>query len=855
MIGNKLNQIRYQVLKNKYYEKFLLLNLIFLGSLYSQDYYYEKYAPFDENIKSPEEFLGYPIGEMHTRHDLIVSYMTYLSNTSDKADMFSYATSYEGRKLIYLIVSSPEKINNIDEIRKSHLSYIKPDDENYIQSDKPTDFPVIINLGYNVHGNEPSSSEAAMLTAYTLISSKSKEVEEYLENSIVLIDPTINPDGRDRHTQWVNSYKGSPLVDDPQDAEHNEYWPGGRTNHYWFDLNRDVLLGIHPETRGKIEFHHNWYPNVTMDFHEMGTNSTYFFVPWKTHAAKDPVIPQENYEYFERLFGEFFAKGLDEIGSMYFSKEAFDKTYPGYHSSYGDLMGGIGMLFEQASSRGHKQVTQFGEITFPFTIRNQYVSGMNTVKGSVEMKDELMEYQQRFFASALTDADKKRTKGYSFKMGKDRNKTKAFIDKLMIHDISVLKDNDNFFVPTKQKNYRTVRSIFETNTEFRDSVFYDASAWSIANFYDIDYNSSSKDIQGVELDNLDNLFSVNKIDESEYAYIINSVDYNIPAVINSLVNSDILVSTAFKPFTINTSSGLIPFDYGSLVIPVSLQKISPKELFNKLENIQNKFQVNIYSAPSGLSSGGIDLGSRYVSPLKKQKAMMLVGTGVRSYEAGEVWHLLDQRVGMPISKIPIRNFDKVSLDTYTTMVIVSGSYDFNDDQIKKIKDWASNGNTIISIGSGSKFLIDNGIVNEKLLKSDKDEDRKDYQPYIDAQDNRGKERIGGIILNAHVDLTHPIGFGYEDSNIPVYRNNTVWIQPSDNEYSSVVRYTNDPLIDGFITDNNAKKLNSTISLLVSKIGNGRAVMFSDNPNFRGSWYGTNRLFLNAILLGDKIQVP
>mgnify|MGYP003969633385 FL=1 len=836
-------------------KKFLLLNLIFLGSLYSQDYYYEKYAPFDENIKSPEEFLGYPIGEMHTRHDLIVSYMTYLSNTSDKADMFSYATSYEGRKLIYLIVSSPKKINNIDEIRKSHLSYIKPDDENYIQSDKPTDFPVIINLGYNVHGNEPSSSEAAMLTAYTLISSKSKEVEEYLENSIVLIDPTINPDGRDRHTQWVNSYKGSPLVDDPQDAEHNEYWPGGRTNHYWFDLNRDVLLGIHPETRGKIEFHHNWYPNVTMDFHEMGSNSTYFFVPWKTHAAKDPVIPQENYEYFERLFGEFFAKGLDEIGSMYFSKEAFDKTYPGYHSSYGDLMGGIGMLFEQASSRGHKQITQFGEITFPFTIRNQYVSGMNTVKGSVEMKDELMEYQQRFFASALTDADKKRTKGYSFKMGKDRNKTKAFLDKLMIHDIKVLKDKNNFFVPTKQKNYRTVRSIFETNTEFRDSVFYDASAWSIANFYDIDYNSSSKDIQGVELDNLDNLFNVNKIDESEYAYIINSVDYNIPAVINSLVNSDILVSTAFKPFTINTSSGLIPFDYGSLVIPVSLQKISSKELFNKLENIQNKFQVNIYSAPSGLSSGGIDLGSRYVSPLKKQKAMMLVGTGVRSYEAGEVWHLLDQRVGMPISKIPIRNFDRVSLDTYTTMVIVSGSYDFNEDQIKKIKDWASNGNTIISIGSGSKFLIDNGIVNEKLLKSDKDEDRKDYQPYIDAQDNRGKERIGGIILNAHVDLTHPIGFGYEDSNIPVYRNNTVWIQPSDNEYSSVVRYTNDPLIDGFITDNNAKKLNSTISLLVSKIGNGRAVMFSDNPNFRGSWYGTNRLFLNAILLGDKIQVP
>ncbi len=835
--------------------KFLLLNLIFLGSLYSQDYYFSKYSPFDTDIMSPEEFLGYPIGEMHTRHDLIVSYMTYLSNVSDKADMFKYATSYEGRKLIYLIVSSPEKIKNIESIRKTHISYINPDNENYIETPKPKNFPVIVNLGYNVHGNEPSSSEAAMLTAYTLVSSKSKEVEDYLENSIVLIDPTINPDGRDRHTQWVNSYKASPLVDDPQDAEHNEYWPGGRTNHYWFDLNRDVLLAVHPETRGKIDFHHDWFPNVTMDFHEMGTNSTYFFVPWKSHAAKDPVIPQENYEYFEKLFGTFFAKGLDEIGSLYFSKEAFDKTYPGYHSSYADLLGGIGMLFEQASSRGHKQETEFGEITFPFTIRNHYVSGMNTVKASVEMKDELKEYQQRFFASALLDANKKRIKGYSFKMGKDRNKTKAFIDKLMIHKIKVIKDKDNFFVPTKQKNYRTVRSIFETNTEFRDSVFYDASAWSIANFYDIDYSSSTKVMDGVEIENNDKIFTSNEIEKSEYAYIINSVDYNIPAVINSLINSDILVSTAFKPFEINTSSGLKSFDYGSLVIPVTLQEIESDKLFQKLKNIQDKYQINIYSAPSGLSSGGIDLGSRHVSPLKKQKVMMLVGTGVRSYEAGEIWHLLDQRVGMPISKIPIRNFDRVSLDKYTTMVIVSGSYGFNKDQVNKIKDWASKGNTIISIGSGSKFLIDKEIVTEKLLKSDIPKEKNNFQPYIDAQDNRGKEQIGGIILNANVDLTHPLGFGYEDSNLPVYKNNTVWIEPSKNEYSSVVRYTKDPLVDGFITDNNYDKLNSSVSLLVSKIGKGRAVMFSDNPNFRGSWYGTNRLFLNAILLGDKIRVP
>ena len=185
---------------NRIMKKFILINLLFLGSIFSQDYYFSKYAPFDSNILSPEQFLGYPIGEMHTRHDLIVSYMEYLSETSDKADMFQYATSHEGRKLIYLILSAPEKIENLEEIRKSHISYLKPEYEGYIDSQKPDNFPVIINLDYNVHGNEPSSSEAAMLTAYTLVASKSQEIQDYLDNSIVLIDPTINPDGRDRHT-------------------------------------------------------------------------------------------------------------------------------------------------------------------------------------------------------------------------------------------------------------------------------------------------------------------------------------------------------------------------------------------------------------------------------------------------------------------------------------------------------------------------------------------------------------------------------------------------------------------------------------------------------------------------------
>ncbi len=835
-------------------KRITILLILFFNSVFSQDYYYEKYNPFNGEIKSPEQFLGYPIGDMHTRHDLIVSYLEYLSEASDRAQIYHYGKTYEGRKLVILAVSTPDKILDIENIRDTHLSYIHTDHPKYKNESKPDDFPVIINLAYNVHGNEPSSSEAALLTAYTLVSSESDEINKYLNESIVLIDPTINPDGRDRHTHWANTYKGSPLVDDPQDAEHNEYWPGGRTNHYWFDLNRDWLLAIHPESRGKLNWYHTWYPNVTTDFHEMGSNSTYFFPPFKVNGSMDPVIPKENYDYFNFLFGSYYAKALDEIGTLYFTREVFDRTYPGYGSSYPDYLGGIGILFEQASSRGHKQKTQFGEITFPYTIRNQYISGITTVKAAVENKESLKEYQQNFFKSALSESSANRVKGYSFKINEDKNKTKAFLDKLLMHRIKVLKNGDNIFVPTEQKNYRLVRSFFETQEKYRDSVFYDASAWTIANFYDIDYSSSNRKFSGDNLDSLDNLFEINSVEKSDYAYIIDSKDYNIPAVMYKLLDSKIVTSTSLKPFRIKTLNGDVNFDYGSLVIPVSVQKISSDKLYEKLKKVQTRFNIDIHSVSSGLSSSGVDLGSGYVSVLTKPKAMMLIGTGVRSYEAGEVWHLLDQRVGMPITKIPIRNFDNISMDSYNTLVMVSGNYKFTDKQLNKIKSWVEKGNTIIGIAGASKYLIDKKIVSETLIKDKKDEGIA-YKPYVDARENRGKERIGGVILKSIVDLTHPLGFGYEDSSVPVYKNNSVWLSPSKNEYSSVVRYSKDALIDGFMTENNKGKLEKSVSLVVSKLGRGIAILFADNPNFRGSWYGTNRLFLNAIFLRNQIYVP
>ena len=834
--------------------KRLLLLILFCGTtIHGQDYFLKKYEPFNSDIPSPEQFLGYGIGAHHTRHDLIVAYLEKLSEVSDRASIHYYGKTHEGRKLVILTITSPENLSNLENLKKQHLAFTDPAQNvtNY------EDVPVFVNLAYNVHGNEPSSSEAALLSAYTLVASESAEIKKYRNNAVIFIDPTINPDGRDRHTQWANTYQGNPEVADTQDAEHNEYWPGGRTNHYWFDLNRDWLLAINPESRGKLAWYHEWYPNVVTDFHEMGSQSTYFFEPMKDNGSLNPIMPKENYEDLNTLFGNYFAKALDSIGSFYFTKEVFDGTYPGYGSSYPDLQGGLGLLFEQASSRGHRQKTAFGEITFPFTIRNQYTSSITTVRAAVENKGYMRKYQQDFFKSALTNASKEKIRGYSFGDERDQNRTKAFIDKLLLHGIDVYKSGDRYVVPTRQPQHRMVQSMFETYSKYRDSVYYDASAWSVANFYNMKYKAVTSLNQGEKVESVENLISVVPVQKSNYAYVIDWQDYNAPAALNYLQSEGLVLSSAGKKFTAKVGTESKSFGYGTLVLPVSLQKKNADVVFELVQKAQQKFKIPTYAVNSGLNVNGVDLGSGYISPIKKPKAVMLIGNGVSSYEAGEVWHLLDTRVHMPITKIPLRNFNRADFDKYNVMVMVSGRYSLTENQQKKIKDWVGHGNTLITIGSASEWAVEKKLVEEKLTKVEKDSTEKTvHKPYGDARENLGKESLGGVILKADIDITHPLAYGYNDASIPVYKNNEVWLAPSKNEYSTVAKYNANPHIDGFMTDKNRDEfVKPSASLIVSKLGGGRVVLFADNPNFRGSWYGTNRLFLNALFLGDKIRIP
>ena len=833
----------------------LFFSVIVSSSSQAQDYFFKDKAPFNKVIPTPEEFLGYPIGEQHTRHDLIVAYFYKLAEVSDRATIEVYGKTHEQRKLVMLTVSSPKNLSNLESIKSPHSAIVDPNSsaKNY------NDVPVFIQLGYNVHGNEPSSSEAALLTAYTLVASTNSEVINYLNKSIIFIDPTINPDGRDRHTQWANQYKAKQLVSDNIDAEHNEAWPRGRTNHYWFDLNRDWLLGVHPESKGKLKWMHSWYPNVVTDFHEMGTNSNHFFEPMKPIGSWDPIMPKENYEDLNNLFAPYFSSALDKIGSFYYTKESFDGTYPGYGSSYPDLQGGLALLFEQASSRGHVQDTDYGKMTFAFTIRNQYTSGFATIKAAVENKAFLRKYQQTFFKTAISQKAKTGFAGYEFGDAYDMNRNKAFIEQLLSHKIKVYKKGKKFVVPLKQAQHRMVQTMFETYSKYRDSVYYDASAWSVANFYNMKSKGLKSVKLGAEIKSVNGIVNNTKIKKSSYAYILDWDDYYTPAALYYMQSKGLTVASAFKPFTISTNNGNKSFNYGSLLIPISKQKKSSAEVYKIVSAAQTKYDIPVFGTNSGYSIKGIDLGSNNFRALTKPKVAMLVGEGVNSLEAGEVWHLLDTRIDMPITKVRMNNFRRANLDNYNTLVMVSGNYSQLDSiQRLKLKNWVSKGNTIVTIAGGSKWLIDKKIVKESLTKKSKVKDKKKEEikrlPFVDARENKGRERVGGIILEVDLDLTHPLGFGYRSEKLPVYKNNMIFLSPSKNAYATVAKYTNNPHIDGFITQKNLDTfIKPSASLLVSKIGKGRAVLFADNPNFRGAWYGTNKLFLNALFLGNKFN--
>jgi hypothetical protein len=827
--------------------------LMAMASFSQAGYFYPNTGAMNPVIPSPEKFLGYTIGSHHTRHDKLVEYFKELDRLSDRVTFQVIGETFEHRPQITAIFTAASNHQRLEEIRKAHLAgQVTGNTEN---------IPLVIHLGYNVHGNEPSSSEAAMLTAYYLTASESVETIKWLNDMVILMDPVINPDGRDRHSHWANMHKASPVVADPLDREHTEIWPGGRFNHYWFDLNRDWFLGTFPETRNRIKFFHHWRPYVQTDHHEMGSNTTFYFDPGED-ASNNPVVPDYLYKTIYPKYAEYFSKATDKIGSMYFTKEAYDKLYPGYGSSYANFYGGAGFLFEQASSRGHVQETNTIPLTFAFTIRNQFTAALTTIRASLAEKSSLLKMRKEFYRATKEQQAKSSIKGYLFGDANDETRTRAFVDMLLMHEIEVYAAGNNategkaYYVPTDQNNYIMVRSVFEKQITYIDSSFYDASTWSLVHAYNLPYTeiktvyTAGKRITSLPAPQM------NVTEKSNYAYVISNTDYNIHKAIYHLQRSGAIVQSAFRPFAAMINGKNKSFGYGTVVISVQQQKISPDSLYKVVEAVAQQTSINIYSLGTGYSSGGIDLGSGFVQTLKQPEAVMIIGTGVAAPEAGEVWHLLDQRLQMPITKLDILNLGRADLKRYNTMIMVSGNYTLIDKAATdKIKAWVQSGNTLITTKTGTEWVIKNGFTKEKLLPVDSAKGIPVRQDFDMAVHIEGAKAMGGSIFRVDLDTTHPIGFGFTNRTLSVYRNGLTFLQPSTNPYSTIAQYPAEPLIGGYIHSTTMKKVRNSASILVGGEGTGRVIMFSDNPNFRGTWYGTNKLFLNAIFYGGNINIP
>ena len=847
----KLNQSK---MKNRFFLLTCFMYVSCVKMLAQADYFYPNAGTFNPKIPTPEQFLGYPIGSHHTRYDRLVSYFQELDRLSDRMTLEVIGETYEHRPLLAAVFTSPTNHGKLEDIRQANL---KRRTENVADN-----VPLVIHLAYNVHGNEPSGGEASLLTAYYLAASDNPETVKWLDSMIITLNPVINPDGRDRHAHWANMHKGDPLVADPNDREHNEVWPGGRTNHYWFDLNRDWFLLAHPESESRAAFFHRWHPYVQTDHHEMGTNSTFYFDPGK-YSSNNPIVPALLYDKIYPTFGNYFAAAMNKLGSMYFTKEAFDKLYPGYGSSYINFYGGAGFLFEQASSRGHLQETTTIPLSFGFTVRNQFVAALTTVRASLAEKTNLIQLRHEFYKSALNQARANPVKAYVFGDAKDATRTNLFVNFLLKHHIdcyaldhNMTQDNKKFekgsayTVPTEQLNYIMVRSIFEKGITYADSIFYDASTWSVVHAFNMPYielkTMLTKGKQIVEPVTK----TIKPIEKSNYAYLIELTDYNAHKALYQLQKGGAIVQTSFKAFTLKLGDTQRRFDYGTLVIPANLQNISGDSLFTLLKKVSLDAQIDVVSINNGYSIDGIDLGSGNIKTVKKPEALMIVGTGVSGYEAGEVWHLLDQRIGMPITKLEVTSLPTINLNRYNTLVMVSGQYRFDSAVVRKIKAWVQNGGTLITLKTASEWAIKQNMIKEQLITdTTKTKRRLNYE---DAAGWEGAKAIGGSIFQIDLDITHPIGFGFSDRKVSIYRNGSTFLKPGEKTYNTVAQYAANPLVGGYLHRDIGKYIANSAAILVSEDGAGRVILFADNPNFRAVWYGTNKLFLNALFFGANI---
>jgi Zinc carboxypeptidase len=811
--------------------------------------YYLPLVSYDPKVPSPEQFLGYQIGERHISHDELAAYMRELARTSSRVRLQEYGRSHEGRPLLCLTFAKNDWVNQLEVLKNKRRALADPQSSGSLQ---PADFPAVVYMGYSIHGNETSGSNAAMLVGYWLAAAQGAQIDETLDHTIVLFDPCFNPDGLQRFSSWVNSRRSTQQNPDPNSDEFNEHWPGGRFNHYWFDLNRDWLVMQQPESEGRVRIFQDWLPNVLTDHHEMGTNSTFFFQPG-VPSRVNPITPAANQQLTAKM-ATYHAAALSLRGIPFFTAENFDDFYYGKGSTYPDANGSVGILFEQASSRGTAQDSENGPLTFAYSIRNQVFTSFSTLKAVGEMRNEMNQYLRDFYTESIKEAQKSPVKGYWV-----HNDGSAAFEEfrkriLAIHRVEYQTSLTNttvegqvfsagsLYIPFVQPRYRVIRAIFDRTQQFQDSIFYDISAWTLPDAFGLQWSGTN---QVPPSSSLSKVLPVSQNDDPGnglspdppiYAYLFYPQKGQQHLV--KLLREGYRVKVATAPFKAEGKE----FPIGTMMVLYDRQKA-------KLMALKEFDPILLYN---GLTDEGPDLGSSSFAVCRLPKVLLVTGDGVNPLDAGEIWHYLDTRMGLPPTLMETHRLSSDRLAKYQVVILPDGNY---DDQlpVEALREFVDNGGTLIGTGRALQWLKKSGIAKVEMRPVPTARDQSGRRPYAQRGDDSGARTMPGSIFEAEIDPTHPICFGFNRKTLPVFLGDALYPEPTDNPYNTPLMLSKKPLISGYQHPEQRKLAEGAGVVTVHTSGQGRVVAFAINANFRGFWRGTEQLMGNAVLYGHLIK--
>jgi hypothetical protein len=830
-------------------------------------YFLDPQSEFDPSIPSPEHFLGYRTGSKITEHHRIAAYFEKLAALSNRARLIEIGRTHEGRPLLILAVSSPENIARLDAFRTERSKARRAETPNT---------PLILFLGYSVHGNEPSGAEASLLSAYYLVASQSETVSKQLAAGIYFIDPVRNPDGQERFAEWVNHNRSIHFINNnPLDREHTEGWPRGRGNHYWFDLNRDWVNIVHPESQARVAFYQDWLPHVQVDHHEMGANSSFFFEPTDPDGNESRFVPQSTYR-LNAEFANYYARALDRIGSFYYTKDEYDNKNPTFGSTYPDYNGAVGILFEQGSSRGIQQTSVNGLLTYAHTVRNQLVTSIATIDAANDYRDALFALQKEFFSVNQKDGGKNYIIGDAY----DRTRLSNFINRLLDHRLEVYENNNDiiidsvkyekgksYIIPVAQPNSALVQIIFDEKRDYNDpgKLGYGAG-FSVAYASGLAYAQIANPSKGILLTGKINPVPA-PFTRSEYAYLIDFRDSRTQAALFRLLEKGLIIKVASQKFSIDSEGRAIDFPVGTLLIPVANQPLSAGDLFNFLQTVAETEAISLLPVATGYSLRGVDLGSAAFRRIQPPRALLLTGGGVSSTEAGEVWHLFDQKLAYPLVRIEVESFNRIPLYDFNRIILAGGSYaELSSSSIEKLKQWTANGGVLITLNSASQWAArtlldarggrrtdgaDGGAAASSAISAPAPASSAVPAPasassaaLTPAASAFGR-RLPTSVIETRIDLSHPLAYGLTRTSLPVSKENLSVLRIAGAPV--VASYPARPLLNGYLAPESESVFGNRAASIQTA---ANIILFAEDPLFRGAWEGTERTFVNAVLFGE-----